>query len=79
MDNNNSHNSKATGAKLLKGATILAIAGIIGKVLGAVFRLPLANLIGAEGMSYYGVAYPVYAFFLVLSTAGFPVAISRMV
>lgn len=70
---------QSQGSKLLKGATILAVAGIISKLLGAVFRLPLANLIGAEGMSYYGIAYPVYSFFLVLSVAGFPVAISRMV
>ncbi|MBQ0004674.1 MAG: oligosaccharide flippase family protein [Clostridiales bacterium] len=74
---NQSHSSH--GSKLIKGATILAVAGIISKVLGAAFRLPLTNLIGAEGMSYYGAAYPVYSLFLVLSTAGFPVAISRMV
>lgn len=71
--------NSSTGSKLIKGATILAVAGIVSKLLGAVFRLPLANLIGAEGMSYYGMAYPVYSFFLVLSTAGLPVAISRMV
>lgn len=68
-----------TGARIVKGATILAIAGLISKVFGAVFRIPLTNLIGAEGMSYYGVAYPVYSFFLILATAGIPVAISRMV
>ena len=67
------------GAKLVKGATILAVAGIIAKILGACFRIPLTNLIGAEGMSYYGAAYPVYSFFLILSIAGLPVAISRMV
>lgn len=68
-----------TGARIVKGATILAIAGLISKVFGAIFRIPLTNLIGAEGMSYYGVAYPVYSFFLILATAGIPVAISRMV
>lgn len=67
------------GKKLLKGVTILAVAGIVCKGLGAIFRIPLTNLIGAEGMSYYGAAYPVYSFFLTLSAAGFPVAISRMV
>lgn len=71
--------SAQTGARLVKGATILAVAGIISKLFGAVFRIPLTNLIGAEGMSYYGVAYPVYSFFLILATAGLPVAISRMV
>lgn len=72
-------NSEAAGSRMVKGATILACCGIICKVLGAVFRIPLTNLIGAEGMSYYGVVYPIYSLFLILSTAGFPVAISRMV
>ena len=38
----------------LKGAAILGIAGLIVQVLGAVFRIPLANIIGDEGMGYYG-------------------------
>lgn len=63
----------------MKGATILAIAGIVSKIFGAIFRIPLTNMIGAEGQSYYGAAYPVYQFFYVIATAGFPVAISRMV
>src|SRR6056297_3013570 len=58
---------------------ILAITGILVKFLGAFFRIPLTNLIGEVGMAYYGVAYPIYSLFLVLSTAGIPVAISKMV
>jgi stage V sporulation protein B len=63
----------------LYGAVILTISGIISKILGAVFRLPLANLIGAEGMAYYNGAYPIYVLLLTISIAGIPVAISRMV
>ena len=44
------------GAKFVKGAAILSITGIIAKVFGAFFRIPLNNWIGAAGMSYYGVA-----------------------
>lgn len=73
-----SSGSKAA-SRLMQGATILALAGIISKIFGAVFRIPLTNMIGAEGQSYYGAAYPVYQFFYVIATAGFPVAISRMV
>ncbi len=69
----------AAAQTLMKGATVLAIAGIVSKMFGALFRIPLTNLIGAEGQSYYGAAYPVYQFFYVIATAGFPVAISRMV
>ena len=71
--------SKDLQKTLVKGATILAVAGIISKMFGAIFRIPLTNMIGAEGQSYYGVAYPVYQLFFAIATAGFPVAISRMV
>ena len=66
-------------SKILKGTAILGIAGIFVKILGAVFRIPLTALIGTEGMAYYGYAYPLYSLFLVIATAGIPVAISRMV
>lgn len=71
--------NKAAGAKLMKGTTVLVVAGIIGKIFGAIFRIPLTNLIGAEGQSYYTMSYNIYSWLLVLATAGFPVAISRMV
>ena len=64
---------------LLKGATILAAAGIVSKIFGAIFRIPLTNMIGAEGQSYYTVSYNIYSLLFVIATAGFPVAISRMV
>lgn len=63
----------------VKGAAILAAAGLIVKIIGAVFRIPLANLIGEEGMANYQVAYPFYATLVVISTAGLPTAISKMV
>lgn len=62
-----------------KGAVILEIAGIIVKVFGAFFRIPLANIIGDTGMGYYQTAYPVYVLLLTLSTAGIPTAIARLV
>lgn len=63
----------------LKGAFILGVAGILVKVMGAFFRIPLGNLIGAEGMAYYQAAYPVYTLFLTLATAGFPTALAKLV
>ena len=68
-----------SNSKILKGTAILAMAGIMVKILGAVFKIPLNALIGTEGLAYYGYAYPLYSLFLVISTAGIPVAISRMV
>lgn len=63
----------------LKGAVILSIAGAISKVLGAIYRIPLARLIGAEGIGLYQMAYPIYTTILALATAGVPVAISILV
>ena len=42
-----------TSALMMKGATILVIAGIVSKIFGAIFRIPLTNMIGAEGQAYY--------------------------
>lgn len=63
----------------LKGAVVLSVAGAISKVLGAVYRIPLARLIGGEGMGLYQMAYPIYTTILALATAGVPVAISVLV
>lgn len=62
-----------------KGAAILSIAGILVKILGAIYRIPLTNIIGDEGMGYYQTAYPFYQLLLTLSTSGFPVAVAKLV
>ncbi len=64
--------------KFLKGAAVLAGAGILMKLLGAVFRIPLTNWIG-DGMAYYSVAYAIYGTLVVIGTAGVPIAISKLV
>lgn len=62
----------------VKGAVILGAAGLICKVIGAFFRIPLYNMLG-DGMQYYEAVYPYYSTLLVISSAGLPTAISRMV
>ena len=64
---------------MVKGAAIISAAGIVVKIIGAFFRIPLTNWIGELGMSYYQVAYNIYSALLIMATAGFPVALSRMV
>lgn len=73
MSNNTSRES------FLKGALILSLAGIIVKIMGAFFRIPLSNLIGSIGMGYYQVVYPIYTLFLTLAVAGFPTALAKLV
>lgn len=63
----------------MQGAAILVFATALVKVLGAIFRIPLANLIGETGMGYYSTAYDLYLPIYSLSMAGFPIAISRIV
>lgn len=63
----------------MKGAAILSISTLVVKALGLLFSILLANFISAEGMSYFYGAYDIFTIFLVLSTAGLPIAVSRMV
>lgn len=63
----------------VKGALILTAAGILVRVVGAGFRILLAAIIGDEGIGLYQMAYPVYSALLALSTAGIPIAISKLI
>ncbi|MBQ4448566.1 MAG: polysaccharide biosynthesis C-terminal domain-containing protein [Clostridia bacterium] len=66
----------------IKGAAILGAAGLIVKIIGAFYRIPLTNILqrgGYDGMVYYATAYPYYSWLLVISSAGFPTAISKLV
>lgn len=63
----------------LKGALVLAAANLIVKVIGAVFKIPLYELIGKEGSGLFNVAYQIYTFMFIIATAGFPTAVSKMV
>lgn len=63
----------------IKGAAILSVAGLLVKVLGAIYRIPLTNLIGTEGIGYYQPAYNIYNLLLVVSLSGFPTAIAKLV
>ncbi|MDY0235863.1 MAG: polysaccharide biosynthesis protein [Gudongella sp.] len=67
------------GQNFIKGAAILGIAGIVVKILGAIYRIPLSNIIKPEGMGYYQTAYPFYVLLLTISTAGVPVAVAKLV
>ena len=62
----------------LHGAALLAMATAVVKLIGAFYKLPLNMAIGAEGYSYFITAYDIYAVLLLISTAGLPVAMSRM-
>ena len=64
---------------LVGGISVLGLAGLICKVVGVLYRIPLANIIGGEGMGLYQQVFPAYNLLLTITSAGIPVAISRMV
>lgn len=63
----------------LHGAAVLAASGIVVKVLGACFKIPIGAILKPEGMAIFSIAYNIYALLFVLSTAGVPVAVSKMI
>lgn len=63
----------------LTGAAILSLATMVCRFLGAVYRIPYQNITGNEGMYVYSQVYPLYSVLLLLATAGFPLAISKLV
>jgi stage V sporulation protein B len=61
----------------IKQAGILAIAGIICRIIGILYRRPLTELLGTEGIGYYSIAYNIYAMILLVSSYSIPSAISK--
>lgn len=71
---------KKNGDKsFLVQGSLLAAAGVITKIIGAVYRVPLVNILGDKGMGYYGVAFQVYAIALTLTSYSLPLAVSKLV
>ena len=65
--------------RIFSGAAVLLVGSVVAKMLGALYRIPLTNILGAEGMGMYQLVFPVYALFMVLATAGIPTSLSRTV
>ncbi len=63
----------------LHGAALLAIATAVVKVIGFFYKIPLSAAIGNAGYGYFTTAYNIYSVLLMISTAGLPVAMSRMI
>ena len=74
-----SHKQKKRKDDFLMQGAILAIAGVITKIIGVVYRIPLTNILGDEGMGFYGYAFEVYALALLLSSLSLPTVVSKLV
>lgn len=63
----------------LRGAALLTATVIITKIIGAIYKIPLYNILGDEGTTHFQVIYTIYNLLLTISTAGIPVALSRLI
>lgn len=63
----------------IKGAAILAAAGLITKIIGAIYRIPLGRIVGSEVMGYSQTGYEVYVWALTISAYAIPIAISKLI
>ncbi len=70
---------ESTTGGFLKQGSILAIASIMVRVIGMIYRIPMANIIGDEGNGIYSAAYEIYNILLIISSYGMPMAVSKMV
>ncbi len=65
-------------SEFLKGAAWIAGGGFVAKLIGALYRIPLTNLIGGYGIGLYQLVYPVYCLLLTVSATGIPSSIAKL-
>ena len=72
-------NKKKNNTRFLVQGSILAMASIISRIIGLVYRIPLIGIIGDKGMDYYGTAFEIYSNLLIISSYSLPLAVSKLV
>ncbi len=72
-------NGALSTGRMAYGVLVLSVSGILVKVIGLLFKIPLTNMIGEGGMGYFNSAYTIYSFFYMISTAGLPIALSILI
>ena len=70
---------KKAEKSFISGALILSLGGLFAKILGALYRIPLTNIIGSYGMGLYQLVFPPYILFLTIAQAGIPTALSKLI
>ncbi|MDD6221930.1 MAG: polysaccharide biosynthesis protein [Lachnospiraceae bacterium] len=71
--------NRSLRSNFLVQGSILALAGILVRVIGMLYRIPVVNIIGSDGNGIYSAAYNVYNIVLVLSSYGLPMAVSKLI
>ncbi len=71
-------NRRSDTTFLVQGS-VLAIASIVSRVIGLLYRIPMTNIIGEYGNDYYSCAYEIYSMLLLISSYSLPMAMSKLV
>lgn len=71
--------SKKSNSNILVQGSILAMASIICRIIGIIYRLPMTSIIGDIGNNYYGCAFDIYNVMLIISSYSLPLAVSKLV
>lgn len=64
---------------IIRQGSILAIASIVVRIIGLIYRIPMANIIGEEAMGIYSAAFEIYNIILILSSYSMPLAVSKLI
>lgn len=62
-----------------RGVIVLMFFGVLSKILGAIYRIPLTSIITPEGMGLYQMVFPVYSLMLTISSSGLPSSIAKLI
>lgn len=73
------NNKKKSSTSFLMQGSILAIASLISRVIGLIYRMPMTSIIGDTGNDYYSSAYTIYNILLIISSCSIPLAVSKLV
>lgn len=73
------YNKDSKRSNFIVQGGILAITGIISRIIGLVYRIPLQKKIGDSGMGYYSAAFQIYSIMLIISSYSLPTAVSKLV
>lgn len=79
MEKSRRRSRKKKSSNFIIQGSILAVTSIIVRLIGILYRIPLINIIGDEGMGYYNTAFNIYSIMLLLSSYSLPLAVSKMI
>ncbi len=71
--------NRRSDSSILVQGSVLAIASIVSRIIGMVYRIPMTNIIGEYGNDYYSCAYEIYSLVLLISSYSLPMAVSKLV